>query len=411
MYRKHLIDEKLSIILFVFIFVLYVLVVMTKNCYSAAMAAIVHEGVMTKSQTGLINAVFYMVYAPLQIIGGKVADKYVPEKMIAIGLFGSACANFIIYLNQNYIVMILAWAFNAAIQFGLWPSVFKIVSSQLAEVHRSRAVFYISFAFSVGMFLAYLVAIFMERWEHNFLFSAIVLFLLGVILMACFPYLDKHMIEYEATEKPDKKNKQDAINSKDLFFKSGLFVMLCVVLFRTVIEQGTKAIAPTLLMESYREISPDFGNFMSLFIIVAGIVGVIVAKCLYRRHIKDEIKGHIYAFLIIIPFLIAITFVGKINLIVSVISLAVVAMVASGLQLFTSYMTMEFARYGKDGEVAGLLNSSTSIGFIIQTYGIAVISDNFGWFAVTWLWLTMTVLSIIVLLYIYPKWKKFKNGE
>lgn len=410
MYRKHLTDEKLSTILFILIFVLYILVVMTKNCYSAAMAAIVHEGVMTKSQTGLINAVFYMVYAPLQIIGGKVADKYVPEKIIAIGLFGAACANFIIYLNQNYVVMLFAWAFNAAIQFGLWPSVFKIVSSQLAEVHRSNGVFYISFAFSIGMFLAYLVAIFMERWEDNFLFSAIVLFLLGVILMVSYPYFDKHMIEYEAADKPEK-NKKNTVNSKDMFFSSGLFVMLGVVLFRIVIEHGTKGVASTLLMESYMGISPGIANFMSLFIIVASIVGVIAAKSLYRRYIRDEMKGHIYAFLIIMPFLIAITYVGKINLIVSVISLAVVTMVISGTALFTSYMTMEFAKYGKDGEVAGLLNASASIGFIIQTYGIGVISDNFGWRAVTWFWVGLAVLSLIAVLYIYPKWQRFKNNK
>ena len=44
------------------------------------------EGAMTKSQTGLITAVFYLVYAPLQVVGGIFADKYDPEKLIKIGL-------------------------------------------------------------------------------------------------------------------------------------------------------------------------------------------------------------------------------------------------------------------------------------------------------------------------------------
>ena len=43
---------------------IYAMVYMTKNCFSAAMASLVFEGVMTKSQVGLITAVFYGVYAP-----------------------------------------------------------------------------------------------------------------------------------------------------------------------------------------------------------------------------------------------------------------------------------------------------------------------------------------------------------
>ena len=60
---------------FVFIFLLYAVVYMTKNMFTSAMAIIVEEGFMTKSQTGLINAIFWIVYAPFQIIGGFAVDR------------------------------------------------------------------------------------------------------------------------------------------------------------------------------------------------------------------------------------------------------------------------------------------------------------------------------------------------
>jgi len=41
---------------FLMIFTVYSFVYMTKNCYSAAMASIVAEGVMTKTETGVIAA-------------------------------------------------------------------------------------------------------------------------------------------------------------------------------------------------------------------------------------------------------------------------------------------------------------------------------------------------------------------
>ena len=70
MTRKYVADHRYSGLLFVLVFMMYSLVYMTKNCYSAAMASIVDAGIMTKSQTGLIAACFYLVYAPFQIIGG-----------------------------------------------------------------------------------------------------------------------------------------------------------------------------------------------------------------------------------------------------------------------------------------------------------------------------------------------------
>lgn len=41
-------------LLFVFLFLMYAVVYMTKSMFSSAMAVIVEEGVMTKLQTGLI---------------------------------------------------------------------------------------------------------------------------------------------------------------------------------------------------------------------------------------------------------------------------------------------------------------------------------------------------------------------
>ena len=97
----HLENKSVSKRFFWILWVMYAVVYMTKSCYSAAMASIVHEGVFTKSQTGLITAAFYFVYAPLQILGGVFADRYNPERMIKIGLVGSGIANMIIFCNQN----------------------------------------------------------------------------------------------------------------------------------------------------------------------------------------------------------------------------------------------------------------------------------------------------------------------
>ena len=90
MNHMHFEDRKRSRHFFWFIWALWVFVTMTKTFFTAAMAQIVSEHIMTKSQVGFIVAAFYIVYAPFQLVGGIFADKYDPEKLITIGLFGGA---------------------------------------------------------------------------------------------------------------------------------------------------------------------------------------------------------------------------------------------------------------------------------------------------------------------------------
>ena len=409
MYRKYLEDEKTSILLFWFIFVLYALVYLTKNCFSAAMAAIVHEGVMTKTQTGLISSLFYLVYAPLQVVGGRIADRRNPYMVVIISLLGSAIANFAIFLNQNYIFMLVVWTLNAVAQFGVYPAVFKIVSSQLAKDHRAKSVYYLSFSNKVGLIFAYVVAMFMTKWQYNFLFSAITLFVLAAVTFFVYPHIDKHMVEAAPIVKAQKASSEKK-SSAGLFLKSGLYVMIPVVILKTVI-QNSQQIAPTLLMESYDSVSPVIGNFLSVFIIGASLLGTIFSKYVYYHYIRNEVKGYILVFAALIPFLLIICFVGKLPTVLIVICLALVAFLCAGTDLFNSFMSMHYTKFGKNAEAAGLINSAASIGFVVQTYGIALIADLFGWITVTWLWVIIAFVAILLLASIYKPWKKFIADE
>ena len=108
----HFEDRQKSRAFFAFLWILYAVVYLTKNCFNGALSAIVTEGMMTKSQTGLIIGIFYLVYAPGQVVGGFVSDRFSPEKLIRFGLLGAALSNAIIFFNQNYYVMLAAWVFN-----------------------------------------------------------------------------------------------------------------------------------------------------------------------------------------------------------------------------------------------------------------------------------------------------------
>jgi len=404
----HLENKKLSREFFLFLWIMYSAVYMTKNCFGAAMASIVADGILTKSQTGLLSAVFNLIYAPLQIPGGILADKYSPEKLIKFGLFGSAAANLVIFFNHNYYVMLSAWILNAVVQAPLWPATFKIISSQLVRSDRKRMIFYVSFTNSFGLAMGYVVAAFIPSWQYNFLVSVIVLLICAIALRAFCGNLNPYM-------KPDRKEEvetenADKISAFKLFAISGFFLLLPGVLLRTMIEIGMKTFSPTMLMESYGNISASTGNLLNVLIILSGILGTVIMKfILYPRFIKNEPTGICVMLFLTLPFAVALKMLGKIPAAHAVFSLCVISVLLTATHLMITYFNLYYVPYRKNGLAAGISNSATSFGIVLESYGFVRVAEKYSWNAVTGLWIIMLVAAIVFTALAIPFSIKFKK--
>jgi len=409
--RKFIPDLRLSKYYFWFLFLMYMTIYMTKNCYSAAMASIVSEGVMTKSETGFISAMFYLVYTPLQVVGGVFADRYKPERLIKIGLIGGGIANAVIYFNQNYYVMLIAWMLNAVVQFGIWTSIFKIITTKLEHKYRQKAVFYISFSSSCGLLFAYVTAAFVGRWQHNFALSAILLFAFALVMQLADRYTDQRMVEDEQEQSMPKQIRADReMSSGKLFFISGFFTMLPVAVIRMMVDNGVKTLAPTMMMESYDTISPMIGNLLSTFIIIAGVIGTIIARVfICPRIFKNEVLAAFAMLVFALPFAIILRMVGIVSVPLLIAAMCVVSASLTSVSLFCSYMNMRYARYGKSGTAAGISNAAASFGVVLQSYGFVNIADNFGWPTVTNLWIIMLIAAAVCAAVSFPLWRKFRK--
>ena len=407
----HLEDRSESRHFFGFIWLMYAVVCMTKNCFNASLASIVAEGILTKSQTGIFTSAFYLVYAPLQIVGGLVADRYSPERLVKIGLFGGSIANIVIFFNQNYYVMLAAWIFNAIVQFGLWPGVFKIASSQLVRSDRNMMIFYISFSGYFGLLLSYIVGAVIIDWRINFAISAVVLLLCGILMDLYCRHLNPYMKWDKPEKKADGEPKTDlSMSTAKLFGISGFFVVTVVAFIRHMLDQATKTLAPVMLMESYENLSPDVGNFLNLLIIMFGILGTVFVKVvLYPKRVRNELKGFMVLLLFALPITVILQLIGKISIIQMVLALSVNSALFNGGSLFISFYANNFVRYGKSATVAGIINAAGAVGIVVASYGFLRIAEIWGWQAVTTLWVGMIVAMIVLLLAILPSYRKFKE--
>ncbi len=404
----HLENKTVSRRFFVYLFIMYTIVYMTKNCFNGALADIVKEGILTKSQTGLITAVFYIVYAPLQIVGGIVADRVSPELMIKIGLLGGAVANAVIFFNQNYYVMLITWTLNAVVQFALWPATFKIISSQLCRSDKSYMIFFISLAASVGLLLTYAVAAVLPSWEYNFLVSSLALLVLAAILHFYDRHLDFYMKPDYAVPTLSVAGEKSG-SAFSLFAKSGLFLLLIPVVVRSCVGQGIKTLSPTMLMEAFG-VEPSVGNLLNTLVIVAGIAGTLLVKLvLYPRFIKNPVVG---ALLMLSAALLLLTALAVVpGLIATFIILCLSAIVTTAPALFMSYFYSSYSRYGKNATAAGIGNAAGSLGIVLLSYVIVKIAEIYDWQAVKLVWLISVAVSVVCLLLLLPINNRFKRRE
>lgn len=409
--RMHLEDDKTSMLFFWFLTVLFSIISMTKNCFSSALAAIVSEGVMMKSQTGLITSAFYLFYGPLQIVGGIFADRFKPDKMVKVGLVGSTIANTVIFLNHNYYVMLITWVLNGISQMALYPALFKIITSQLSPMWRKKGIYYFSFAGTIGLMLSYVAAAFVTSWEYNFFLSAVLSLILLVSLTVIYRCVHSRMVPDETVvAEPKNVRKIEKVSAFKLFAISGFFFMIPVNLLRYMIDNSIKTFTPIMMVESYPHMSVTVGNLLSIFILMSGLLGMILTrKFLFPKIMRNEIGVTLLMLALVLPFTVVIKFTGRINEWMIVFAMCLASVFMSGASLMNGFINGSFYKYGKNGTAAGITNSASSLGVVLQSYGFTFLADHFGWGTVTDVYVIGTIVCIIFTACSLPLWSRFKK--
>ena len=408
---KVLANKRASILLLCALILSYTFMNMTRNCFSSAMVFIVEEGTMTKSQTGSIVAVFYLVYAFAQLVGGVITDKCSPEHLITLGYVGAGICNLAVYFNQNFTFVMVIWVLNALVQFAVWPAVFKVSSAMLKEEHRGGALFLITFAIPLGMVINYAVAALISDWRLNFLISAVGLALSALIWEAALLGVRAHILQTELSlpDAPvhthyDKTQKNTSLIA--LLATSGMLFYFVVMLTRSIFDNGLKTLVATMINENYTTVNPVLATALTIIILVMGALGPTLAHRLYPRVVKNEISATIVLFAIGSPFGILLLLTGKISYWWIVIFLSILVLTMNAALLLSSYIAARFNKWGKGATLASAINTMSSLGIVISNF-VFTRTAEISWKLTIWIWVVLLVISNVILLVISPIWKKF----
>ena len=404
--------EKASAYLAGSLFLVYTMNCFGKLAFPAVTAALVDEMILTKTQAGIIGGSFWLLYAVGQLFGGAISNRISPYKMLMIGLIGSGVCNMLMAVLPYYIPMLLIWAVNGIIQFGVWPSVLKLVSTSVLDSHREKTYNILAYGFCVGSILGQLCTAFVLAflpWNYMFVFCGSMNLLMLVPVFVCLKKFVPLLDPYSPAESVGKSVKKKLPVA--LILESGFVFFAMLICIKSFLDTGIKNWMPTILMETYHT-SPSYSTLLSVIMMAVSLCGVSVGTIIYGKVKKNEAKMLCVMYVCIIPLMLLLLRFRDMNIYVTtcILSLTTVFIYGSG-QAMLMYYPARLERYGLTSVVGGFMNSCAAFGNVLATSGNGTIADLLGWDACIISWNTLTVLFVVLTLILIPTWKRFLKNH
>lgn len=404
--------QRASLQLFWCLFVVYTISNIGKTSFSAATAALIDEAVLTKTEAGLISGIFWLLYAIGQFAGGFVTNKLSPYTMINITIVGSAITNLLMAFAEDFHLMMLIWSISGIIQFGMWPGILKLISTEIIAVQRANVMGRLAFCYCLGSVLSYVfTAIILKvgSWKYIFMYCG---FITAVSLLGSL-YAEKRLspiLQEQETQARIPTSRKGTF-SWDIIWKSELIFFCILMLIKSIVDVGIKNWMPTIMMETYGA-SPSYTSLLSVGLLLTNVLGVVLCAKIYDNTKCDELITLRILFSLIVPMVLLLLNFVNMNIYISTILMSgiTVCVYGSGQILQMNYPG-RFQVWGLTAAVGGIINCFAALGNVIATYGSGFIADRFGWNAMIIIWNVLIIMFVVLTILMKPTWKKFRRGE
>ncbi len=385
---KKLLSKKTINALIFLTSLVYFISYLTRINYAAMLLEIVKTQNVTKAVASMALTASAITYAIGQIISGFLGDKIKPQLLIFIGLFTAATMNILIFFAKSMSVITIVWGINGFAQAMLWPPLVRILSEMLTTEAYKKACVNVSVASSAATIFVYLISPFFItflNWRSLFLTSAVCGFVTAFFWIKAISFLEKKRENY----KPESISFGSIENEKKKIPKN-VIVLLCFVMLaiamQGILRDGITNWMPTYISETF-----NLGSAISILTgIVLPIFAIVCFKLtayINKSFLKNELTCATAIFAVGAVSAFLLYFNASFNAIFSVTLSALITGAMHGVNLMLITMLPPyFAKYGKVSFVSGLLNSFTYVGSSVSTYGVALISDYFGWGMTTLSW-------------------------
>ena len=381
----------------------YMVSYITRINYGAMIAQMVVETGFSKSLLSLAVTGSFITYGAGQIVSGIIGDQVSPKKLMSLGLLVTTAMNALILICQNPYQMLIVWCVNGFAQSFMWPPLVKTMSSLLSKEDYTVAATRVSWGSSFGTIFVYLISpvmIILSGWKAMFILCA-----------ACGAVMTVLWTRLAPDVKPEKVAKAKVTHEKSpLFAPMMIFIMVAIVAMG-MLRDGVTTWMPSYIAETYH-LSSEISILTGVVLPIFSIGCFQLVAWLYRKKFTNPITCAGVMFGGGLAAAVGIALLTGKSTVASVAFSAVLTGCMHGVNLLLIQIVPAFfQRWGCVSTASGVLNSCTYVGSAASTYGIALLTETFGWGVTLYSWVAIALLGTLICFLCVKAWKKHFHGE
>lgn len=376
----------------------------TRINYGAAIAEIVHSLGITKTLASMAVTGSFITYGTGQILNGIIGDHIKPRAMIFLGLIIASVCNIAMSALSNVYIMTAVWCINGFAQSMMWPPMARILAENLTAENYKKACVAVSTSSSAATIAIYLIVplcITLSGWRSVFLISASWGFIVAIIWLLSIDSLIPTRVtdDQEETVYPAAP----AVSFKTLLLGSGLLPIAVIIFLQGILRDGITTWMPSYINDIY-SLGTSISILSAAVLPIFTIISVFAASYVHKLA-KSEVKASAYIWTLGFICSLILVLVFSSQAVVSIALMAVITGCMHGVNLMLiSILPARYKSSGRVSSVSGILNAFTYSGSAVSTYGIAALSDNFGWKITIITWCIIALCGTILNISCIRKW-------
>ena len=404
--------------------VVYFISYLSRKNFAVVMAAMISGQVIDKLVGGFIGMGMFVFYGIGQIVSGYLGDKIKPRSIMATGIALAMITNILMPLTAGVSqwLLIPVWSVNGFAQALLWPPIVKLLADNLdSETYVSANLIVTSAAHVATVLLYLLVPVCLQffSWQTVFyIASAGALLALPVLIIGLNIAMPKSAVRPQPCIALPEKQGEAQLGSEESFLsvfrRSGLLTILISIILMGYLRDGIESWLPTLYSEVFGK-DPSESILVSVVVPIGSILAITLIRIAHKTPVfENETRATAILFLSATALCIPLYFVmGSESIVLRVLCLALV-MIICALMHAINFMLIScvpgyFAKCGRASTAGGVCNACTYVGAAVSMYGIAGISEKFGWDVTVITWIVIAAMGVVFSLLSYRKFTSFKK--
>ena len=379
----------------------YMVSYITRINFGAIISEMQTDTGISKAMLSMSLTGSFITYGAGQVVSGILGDNISPKNLVTLGFLATIAMNLLIPLCGSPWLMLAVWSVNGFAQSFMWPPLVKMMSEKLSEEDYKRVVSKTSWGSSIGTVLVYLLApllISAFSWRAVFLFSAGA----GIVMLILW-----NRFSFDVQPRP---RQQAAAQTAKGILNPVLLALVIAIVLMGMLRDGVTTWMPTYISDTYK-LSNEISILTGIILPIFSILCFQAATWLYTKKLTNPVSCAGVFFAAGAVAALTLRFSAGSFAAVSILMFAVLTGCMHGVNLMLVCMVPNyFKKTGKVSTASGILNAFTYIGSAISTYGIAVLSDAFGWNATILIWLGIAAVGTVICLLTIRPWNNYQKN-